>query len=146
VILFYMGLGLIASKTISEALTFIPISVLGYAIDNNLLGAHGWSRVRILAQKTSDDKMLDKIRRCVGQMGKAHKIRMKPKTQASQEVVVPGDLMGVKKGPTVDGMDEEEELSPDFIKRYKRLKWECLRTGVSLAMLQYLFPKPLLYK
>jgi hypothetical protein len=55
---------------------------------NNLLGAHGLSYVRILAQKTSDDKMLDKIRRRVGQMEKAHKMRMKPKTQASPEVVV----------------------------------------------------------
>jgi hypothetical protein len=143
---FCMGLGLIASKTISEALTFRLLSVLGYAIDTNLLGAHGWSRVRILAQKTSDDKMLDKIRRRVGQMEKAHKMRMKPKTQASPEVVVPGDLMGVEKGLAVDGMDEEEELSPDFIKRYRRLKWECPRTGVSLAVLQYHFPKPLLYK
>jgi hypothetical protein len=44
----------------------------------------------------------------------------------------------------VDGTDEEEDLSPDFIKRYTRLKRECLRTGVSLAVLQYPFPKPLL--
>jgi hypothetical protein len=83
-----LGLGLIASKTMSNALTFKPLSVLGYAIDNNLLGAHGWSRVWILAQKTSDDNMLDKIKRRVGQMEKAHKMRMKPKTQASPEVVV----------------------------------------------------------
>jgi hypothetical protein len=67
----------------SEALTFRPLSVLGFVIDNNLLGAHGWSRVRILAQKTSDDKMLDKIRRHLGQMEKAHKMRMKSRTQAS---------------------------------------------------------------
>jgi hypothetical protein len=31
--------------------------------------------------------------------------------------------MGVENDPAVDGMDEEEELSPDFIKRYTRLKW-----------------------
>jgi hypothetical protein len=54
--------------------------------------------------------------------------------------------MGVEKGPSVDGTHEEEELSPDVIKRYTRLKWECLRTGVSLSMIQYPFPKPLLYK
>jgi hypothetical protein len=143
---FCMGLGLIASQTMSEALVFRPQSVLGYAIDNNLLGSHGWSRVRILAQKTSDEKMLDKIRRRVVQMEKAHKIRMKPKAQASPEVVVPGDIMGVEKGPAVDSMEEEEGLSPDFIKHYTRLKWECLRTRVSLAVLQYPFPKPLLYK
>jgi hypothetical protein len=59
---FCMGLGLISFKTMSEALSFRPLSVLGYAIDNNLLGAHGWSRVRVLAQKTTDDKMLDKIK------------------------------------------------------------------------------------
>jgi hypothetical protein len=61
-ILFCMGLGFIASKTMSDALSFRPLSVLGYAIDNNLLGAHGWGRVRVLAQKTSDNKMLDKIK------------------------------------------------------------------------------------
>jgi hypothetical protein len=60
---FCMGLGLVAAKTMSEALAFRPQSVLGYAIDNNLLGAHGWSRVQILAQKTTDDKILEKIRR-----------------------------------------------------------------------------------
>jgi hypothetical protein len=64
-LLFCMVLGLVASKTMYEALTFRTQSVLGYAIENNLLGAHGWSCVRILSQKTSYNKMLDKIRRCV---------------------------------------------------------------------------------
>jgi hypothetical protein len=125
---FCLGLCLIASKTVYEALAFIPLSVLGYAIDNNLMGAHGWSHVRVLAQKTSDDKMLDKTRRRVGLMEKAHKMRMKPKTQGSPEDILSVDLMGVEKGPAVDGMDDEEELYPDFIKRYTRLKWEFLRT------------------
>jgi hypothetical protein len=71
---------------------------------------------------------------------------MKPKIWASPEVLLPFDLMGFENDPAVDGMDEEEELFPDFIKCYTRLKWECLRTGVSLAVLQYPFPKPLLYK
>jgi hypothetical protein len=130
----------------SDPLTFRPLSVLGYAIDNNLLESHGWSCVWILVQKTSDDKMLDKIKRRVGQMEKAHKMRMKPKTQASPEVVVPVDLMGVDQGPAVDVTYEEEELSPDCIKHYMQLKWEYLRTGVSLAVIQYPSPKPLLYK
>jgi hypothetical protein len=81
-----MGLGLIASKTMNEALSFIPLSVLRYAIDNNLFGAHGWGRVRVLAQKTMDDKMIDKIKRRVGQMEKAHKMRMKPKIRANPEL------------------------------------------------------------
>jgi hypothetical protein len=63
-----------------------PLSVLEYAIYNNLLGAHGWSRVRVLAQKTSDDKKLDKIKRRVAQMEKAHKVWIEPKIQASPEV------------------------------------------------------------
>jgi hypothetical protein len=71
-----------------EALPCRPLSVLGYAIYNNLLGDHGWNRVRVLAQKTSDDKMLHKIKRRVGQMEKAHKVRMKTKIQASPEVLV----------------------------------------------------------
>jgi hypothetical protein len=75
-------------------------------------------------------------------MENAHKMRMK----ASPEVVVPGVFMGVEKGPAVYSTEEEEELSPDFIKRYTWLKWECLITGVSLTVLQYPFPKNLLYK
>jgi hypothetical protein len=95
---FCMGLGLIASKTMSDDMTFRPLSFIGYAINNNLLGAHGWSCVRILAQKTSGDNMLDNLKMRVGQMEKAHKMRMKPKTQASPEVVLPVDIMGVEKG------------------------------------------------
>jgi hypothetical protein len=73
------GQGLNASKTMSKALSCRPLSDLGYDIYNNLLGAHGWSPVQVLAQKTSDDKMLDKIKRRVGQMEKAHKVRTEPK-------------------------------------------------------------------
>jgi hypothetical protein len=43
-------------------------------------------------------------------------------------------------------MGREEELSPEFIKRFNWLKWEFLRTGVSLDVLQCTFPKPLIYK
>jgi hypothetical protein len=49
-------------------------------------------------------------------------------------------------GADVDSMEEEEDLSPEFIKCFARLKWECLRTGFSLAVLQRPFPKPLIYK
>jgi hypothetical protein len=141
-----MSLGLFAAKKMADDLAFRPQSVLGYAINNNLLGAHGWSRVRILVQKTSDKKMLEKIRRRVGQMEKAHKMGMEPNTDADPEVMVPGNLNGDEKGPAVDSMEEEEELFPEFIKCFTRLKWECLRMGVSLAVIQYPFPKPLLYK
>jgi hypothetical protein len=71
---FCMGLGLVSAKTMSEVLVFRPQSVLGYATDNNLLEAHGWSRVSILAQKTSYDKMLANIRRRAVHTEKAHKI------------------------------------------------------------------------
>jgi hypothetical protein len=50
--------------------------------------------------------MLDKIKRRVGKMENAHKMRMKPKTQASPEVLVPVDIMGVENDSAVDGMDE----------------------------------------
>jgi hypothetical protein len=143
---FCMGLGLIASKTMSEALSFRPLLVLGYAINSNLLGAHGWSRVRVLAQKTSDDKMLEKIKRRVGQMEKAHKMRMNPRIRNLPGGSVPIDTMEFENDPALEDMDEEEELTPDFMQRYTRLKWECLTTGVSLAGLQHPFPKPILYK
>jgi hypothetical protein len=141
-----MGLGLIASKTMSEALSFRPLSVLGYAIDNNLLGAHGWSRVWVPAQKTSDNRMLEKIKRRVGQMEKAHKIRMKPRVRTLPVGLVPIDTMEFENDPAVEDMDEEQELTPNFMQRYTRLKWECLTTGVSLAVLQHPLPKPILYK
>jgi hypothetical protein len=80
--------------------------------------------------------MLDKIRRHVRQLEKAHKIRMKPKSQAGTKWAVPGNPNGG--GPDADSIEEEEELSPEFIKRFIQLKWECV--------LQCTFPKPLLYK
>jgi hypothetical protein len=43
-------------------------------------------------------------------------------------------------------MEEEEELSPEFIKRFTWLELEYLTTGVSLAVLQCPFPKYLVYK
>jgi hypothetical protein len=85
-IFFCMGLGLIPAKTMSESLAFRSKSVWEYNIDNNLLEAQGWSRVRILVQKTSADKMLDKIKRWVEQMEKSHKIRMTSKFQAGPEM------------------------------------------------------------
>jgi hypothetical protein len=63
----------------SEALSCRPLSDIGYAIYKNLLVAHGWSRVRVLAQKTLDDKMLDKIKRRVEQMEKSHKVKTETK-------------------------------------------------------------------
>jgi hypothetical protein len=77
-------------------LTLRPKSVLGYAIYNNLFEAHGWTRVHVLAQNTSEGKMSDKIRRRVGKLEKAHKIRIKPKSQAGTEGVVPGSAKAKK--------------------------------------------------
>jgi hypothetical protein len=90
-LLFCMGLGLIASKTISEALLFNPKAILGYDIDNTLLGAHGWSQVHILVHNTSGDKILDNTRRQVGRLENAAWERMQPKSQAGNEGAVPGN-------------------------------------------------------
>jgi hypothetical protein len=60
---------------------------------------------------------------------------MEPTSQAGNEGVVPGNPKGGKTGP-----------DSEFIKRFTCLKWEYLRTGVSLAVRQCPFPKPLLYK
>jgi hypothetical protein len=68
---FCIGLVLIVSKIMAEALAFNAKSVMGYTIDNTLLESRGWSRVRVLVQNTSDDKMLAMIKRWVGQMEKA---------------------------------------------------------------------------
>jgi hypothetical protein len=39
--------------------------------------------------------------------------------------------------------EEGEELIHDFVNKFTHLKWEFLRHGVSLAALEYHFPKPL---
>jgi hypothetical protein len=97
---FCMGLGLIVSKTVSEALAFIPESVMGYAIDNNLLEAHGWSQVWFLVQKTSDNKFFNEIKSQVGQLEKDHRERIKPKSHTGTEVGgVPGNPNGKKHVP-----------------------------------------------
>jgi hypothetical protein len=102
--------------------------------------------VWVLAQKTSDDRMLEKIKMRVGQMEKAHKMRMKPRVRTLPGGLIPIDTMECENDPAVEDMDEEEELTPDFMQCYTWLKWECLTTGVSLAVLQHPFPKPILYK
>jgi hypothetical protein len=60
--------------------------------------------------------------------------------------VVPGNPKGRKTVPDDDSVDREEDISPEFMKCFTRLKWECLRTGDSMAVLQYPFSKPLVYK
>jgi hypothetical protein len=47
-LLFCMGLGLSGSEKMSEALALNPTEVMGYVIDNNMLEAHGWSRVWVI--------------------------------------------------------------------------------------------------
>jgi hypothetical protein len=78
-IFFCIGMALITSKIMSDALSFRTLLLLVYAVDNNLLGTHGWSRERVLEQKTSDDRILEKIKRRVGQMEKVHNMRMSPR-------------------------------------------------------------------
>jgi hypothetical protein len=73
-------------------------------------------------------------------------MRMKPRVRNLPGGLVPIDTMEHENYPAVENMDEEEELTPDVMQRYTRLKWECLTTGVSLAALQHPFPKPILYK
>jgi hypothetical protein len=42
--------------------------------------------------------------------------------------------------------EEDEDLSPDFMKKFICLKWDCLPHGVSLASLECPFPKPYIYE
>jgi hypothetical protein len=96
--------------------------------------------VQAFVQNTSDDKMLAKTKRRVGQMEKAARERMATISHNFAKVrVVSG-----RTGTVVDIMDTEEEISPDFIKCITWLKWECLRAGVSLVVQQCLFPKHLI--
>jgi hypothetical protein len=40
-----------------------------------------------------------------------------------------------------NAQEEGEDLSPDFVKKFTCLKWDCLTQGVSLAALAFPFPK-----
>jgi hypothetical protein len=85
--------------------------------------------------------MLDRIRRRARQMKKAHSKRMKLTTEAGPEVVVPGNPKGGEKGPALDFMGEEEDISPEFIKCFTRLKWECPKRESHWMCFSILFQK-----
>jgi hypothetical protein len=42
--------------------------------------------------------------------------------------------------------EEDEDLSPDFMKKCIHLNWDCITHGVSLAALDFPFAKPYIYK
>jgi hypothetical protein len=42
--------------------------------------------------------------------------------------------------------EEGEDLSPDFVKKFTQLTWDCLTHGVSLENLEFPFHKPYIYK
>jgi hypothetical protein len=46
----------------------------------------------------------------------------------------------------LDVLHETEDLGPDFSSKFVCLKWECLKYGVSLDIVQYPFPKPDIYR
>jgi hypothetical protein len=46
----------------------------------------------------------------------------------------------------LDVLHETEDLGPDFASKFVRLKWECLKYGVLLDIVQYPFQKPDIYR
>jgi hypothetical protein len=42
-------------------------------------------------------------------------------------------------------VDETEDLGPDFASKFLSFKWECLKYGVSLDIVQHPSPKPDIY-
>jgi hypothetical protein len=48
--------------------------------------------------------------------------------------------------PDLDVMHDTEDLGPDFASKFVCLKWECLKYGVSLDIVQHPFPKPDIYR
>jgi hypothetical protein len=109
-----MGLGLIVFKKISEAVAFNVKAVMRYAIDNSLFESHGRSRVvQIIVHNTSENKMLARIRRRVGQIEKAAWERMGPISNTGPKCgVVPGNAKGHNTYTVVDSIDTEEDISP----------------------------------
>jgi hypothetical protein len=96
-----MGLGLFGYKTMPEALDFNTKAVMGYDIANNILEVHVWSRVRVLVQKTLDDKIMDKIKRRVGQLEKfAREIMEHTSNTDTKSGAVPGNPKGGEQAPT----------------------------------------------
>jgi hypothetical protein len=54
-------------------------------------------------------------------MEKAHKMRIKPRVRTLPGVLVPIDTMEFENDPALEDMDEEEELTPEFMEGYIRL-------------------------
>jgi hypothetical protein len=49
-------------------------------------------------------------------------MRMKPRVRTLADILVPIHTMEFENDPAVEDMDEEEELTPDFMQRYTWLK------------------------
>jgi hypothetical protein len=52
---FFIGVGMIVSKTLRQALVFNKVEVMGYAIDNSIVDFHRCKSLRRLVQDTTDD-------------------------------------------------------------------------------------------
>jgi hypothetical protein len=48
--------------------------------------------------------------------------------------------------PDLDVVHETEDLGPDVASKFVCLKWECLKYGVLLDMVQHPVPKPDIYR
>jgi hypothetical protein len=100
--------------------------VMEYCVSKDLIGVRGWARVRNLIHRSTDSGMVPRVKRRVGQL---------EKVEADED-----------DNQYLDVLHETEDLGPDFASKCVHLKWECLKYGVSLDIVQYTFPKPDIYR
>jgi hypothetical protein len=111
----------------SASLVFNKKAVVKYCLSKDLIDVRGWARVRNLIHRSSDSGMVSRVKRRVIQLGK--------KVEANQD-----------DDPDLDVVHETEYLGPKFASKFVCLKWECLKYGDSLDIVQHPFPKPGIYK
>ena len=139
---FLIGVALV-NKTLKQVLVFDKKAVMGYAIDNNLLDCHGWKSVRRLVQKTTDDNLISRSKRRVGQLQlEERKRRLKRQDNKDSGSSSASDSDSTNKDKYVDIQEEkDDDLTPEFMKKFIRLKYDCLKHGVSLTVLKCPLPK-----
>jgi hypothetical protein len=152
---FCLDVGLIVSNTLKEAFHFDRVVVMGCDIGNNLLECRGWRSVRKLVQHTTNVDLISRIKRRVGQMKQYEKNRRSKQNKnddSDYEDDKSNDENSSNDSTTYQDMDEtieleeEEDLSLDFMKKFTRLKWNCITHGLSEAALECHFPKSYIYK
>jgi hypothetical protein len=135
---------MIVSNILIEALAFNKVAAMGYAIYNKLLGCSGWKSVSKLLQDTTADILISRIKIRVGRMHQDERKKGLKRKEDESDYEDSSNSNTSSDQPMDETTEQEEgeDLSPDFVKKFIRLKWDCVTHGVPLAALECPFLKP----